>query len=129
LGAGSGVHGTGSNPLTNTVSRNNIYYIWKPSWDSVDQRPGGFGNDVDYDLYNGTISADAGSEAHGIHVAPTFANGHGVGMSGLYQLAPGSAGYGAAVRIPNFNDQFATPDIGAAQSGTSAMTFGVNATR
>jgi len=29
------------------------------------------------------------------------------------------------VRIPNFNDQYAAPDLGAHQSGTSAMTFGV----
>ncbi|HZQ35775.1 MAG TPA: right-handed parallel beta-helix repeat-containing protein, partial [Dehalococcoidia bacterium] len=43
LGAGSGIHGTGGNPLTNTISRNNIYWIWKSSWDSVDQLSSGFG--------------------------------------------------------------------------------------
>jgi hypothetical protein len=31
------------------------------------------------------------------------------------------------VRIPNFNDQYGAPDMGAAQSGTGAMVFGVNA--
>ena len=129
LGAGGGVQGTGGNPLTNTVSRNNIFYIWKSNWMSVDQR-GGSGNDADYDLYNGGISANAGAESHGMRIsAPIFASGNGVGMSGLYQLAPGAAGYGSAMRIPNFNDLYAAPDIGAHQSGTAAMKFGVNATR
>jgi hypothetical protein len=128
LGAGAGLEGTGGNPLTNTVSRNNIYYIWKSNWSSVDQR-GGSGNDVDYDLYNGSISANTGAESHGVRIAPLFANGNGSGMSGLYQLAPGAAGYGTAQPIPNFNDAYAAPDIGAHQSGTAAMKFGVNATR
>jgi hypothetical protein len=130
LGAGAGLEGTGTNPLTNTVSRNNIYWIWKSWWDSVEQNSGGFGNDVDYDLYNGTINAGTGAESQGAKVsAPTFAPGNGVGLSGMYQLAPGSAGYGAAARLSNFNDMYAAPDIGAHQSGTSAMKFGVTGSR
>ncbi|MBW8906060.1 MAG: right-handed parallel beta-helix repeat-containing protein, partial [Betaproteobacteria bacterium] len=130
LGAGSGIHGTGGDPLTNTISRNNIYWIWKSNWDSVDQLSSGFGNDVDYDLYNGFINAGPGAEGNGVKVsAPAFAAGSGVGMSGMYQLAPGAAGYGGAVRLPNFNDMYAAPDIGAHQSGTSAMKFGVNGSR
>jgi hypothetical protein len=61
--------------------------------------------------------------------APSFASGSGVGMSGMYQLAPGTPGYGTGARIPNFNDQSATPDIGAHQSGAPAMTFGVTGHR
>jgi hypothetical protein len=130
LGAGSGLHGLGSDALTNTVSRNNIYWIWKSGWDSVEQDAGGFGNDVDYDLYNGTINGGTGAESNGVKVsAPTFASGSGVGMSGMYQLAPAAAGYGKGARIPNFNDMYTTPDIGAHQSGTPAMTFGVNGHR
>ncbi len=129
LGAGAGLEGTGSNPLTNTVSRNNIYYIWKSNWASIDQR-GGSGNDVDYDLYNGNISAYSGAESNGLRIsAPIFAAGHGAGMSGLYQLAPGAAGYGTAMPLPNFNDLYGAPDIGAHQSGTAPMKFGVNASR
>jgi hypothetical protein len=64
-----------------------------------------------------------------VRSAPAFANGNGVGMSGMYQLAPGTAGYGVGTRISNFNDQYAAPDMGAAQSGTAAMTFGVRGTR
>src|SRR6185295_4748832 len=123
LGAAGGVQSTGSNPLTNTVSRNNVYWIWKSSYPSVDQRSGS-GNDVDYDMYNGSISADTGAESHGVRMtAPTFASGSGVGMSGMYQLAPGSAGFGAGARIPNFNDDVAAPDMGAHQSGKPAMMF------
>ena len=60
---------------------------------------------------------------------PVYATGSGVGMSGMYQLAPGSAGYGTAAPIANFNDDVAAPDMGAHQSGTTAMKFGVNGTR
>ncbi|HEY3077948.1 MAG TPA: hypothetical protein VGJ74_22460, partial [Burkholderiales bacterium] len=129
LGAGAGLTYTGSNPLTNTVSRNNIYNIWKPSWESVAQGSSGYGNDIDYDLYNGAITGITGAESNGVRTTPTFAPGNGVGMSGMYQLAPGTAGYGTGARIPNFNDAYATPDMGAHQSGTSAMSFGVNGTR
>jgi hypothetical protein len=130
LGASGGIQGTGSAPMTNTVSRNNIFWIWKSSWDSIEQRTGGHDNDADYDLYNGGIDANAGAEANGMRVsAPTFATGNGLGMSGMYQLQPGTPGYAMGVRIPNFNDQFAAPDIGAHQSGTTRMIFGVNGTR
>jgi hypothetical protein len=44
----------------------------------------------------------------------------------MYQLDPISAGYHAAARIDNFNDAYATPDIGAHQSGTAAMCFGAS---
>jgi hypothetical protein len=128
LGAGSGLQGTGSNPLTSTVSRNNIFNIWKSGWDSIGQY-GGYGNDANYDLYNGTVDAGTGAEANGVRTAPTFASGNGVAMSGQYQLAPGSAGSGKGVRIPNFNDDVAAPDMGAHQSGKPAMKFGVNGTR
>ena len=96
----------------------------------MEQRSGGHDNDVDYDLYNGGISADPAAEANGIKVAaPTFAAGNGAGMSGMYQLQPGTPGYGMGVRIANFNDQFPAPDIGAHQSGTAPMSFGVNGIR
>jgi hypothetical protein len=130
LGAGGGVVGTGSNSVTNTVSRNNIFMIFKSWWASVDQGSSGFGNDMDYDLYNGTVNGGAGAESQGVKLtAPTFASGSGVGMSGMYQLAPGSAGFGTGVVIPNFNDMYPSVDMGAHQSGAPAMTFGVNGHR
>jgi hypothetical protein len=44
----------------------------------------------------------------------------------MYQLDASSPVFGKALRLPNFNDQYAAPDIGAHQSGTAAMKFGVN---
>jgi hypothetical protein len=129
LGAGGGVQGTGSDALTNTVTRNNVFYIWKSNWASVDQLSGGFGNDANYDLYNGVINAGTGAESNGVKGTPTFASGSGVDMSGAYYLAPGTAGYGTGVRIPNFNDQYSTPDMGASQTGAPAFTYGVNGHR
>ena len=125
LGAGAGLIGNGSQRLNNTVSRNNVFYIWKSHWESI-ATVGGSGNDLDFDLYNGTISGITGAEQHGVRTTPTFAIGHGAGMSGLYQLAPGSAGHGTGARIANFNDLHAAPDMGAHQSGTPAMQFGVD---
>jgi len=128
LGAGGGIGGTGtSSPLTNTVSRNNILQIWKTWWDSIYDN-GGTGNDLDNDLYNGNITAYRGAEPNGIVGTPIYAPGSGWQnwAGGMYQLDPTSPGYGRAVRLPNFNDAYAAPDIGAHQSGTTTpMCFGV----
>ena len=126
LGAGGGIGGTGtSTPLTNTVSRNNILQIWKTWWDSIYDN-GGSGNDLDNDLYNGNITAYRGAEPNGIVGTPIYAAGNGWQnwSGGMYQLDPLSPGYGRAVRLPNFNDAYGAPDIGAHQSLTPRMCFG-----
>jgi hypothetical protein len=126
-GAGGGVEGSGSKePMTNTVTRNNILHIWKAWWDSINDN-GGSGNDVDYDLYNGNILSYRGAEPHGLVGTPIYAAGNGwqSESGGMYQLDPASPGYGTAVPIPNFNDDSAAPDIGAQQAGSPAMCFGV----
>jgi len=108
LGAGGGISASGSKePLTNTVSRNNILQVWKPNWNSINDG-GGSGNDFDYDLYNGRINAYRGAEKHGIE--------------GEKQ----SLGIDRGARIANFNDGFAGsgPDIGAQETGASPMKFG-----
>jgi hypothetical protein len=46
---------------------------------------------------------------------------------GSFALKKGSPGYGTAERIPNFNDQYPKPDVGAHQSGTPPMRFGAEA--
>jgi hypothetical protein len=129
LGAGGGINAAGSTqPLTNTVSRNNILHVWKSWWNSISTQ-GGSGNDLDYDLFNGNISAYAGAEPNGIVGTPIYAEGHGWSSesNGLYQLAPNSAGYDRGARLPNFNDEFtgAAPDMGAHEAGTAAMRFGI----
>jgi len=121
LGAGAGISAAGSNqPLTNTVSRNNILQIWKPHWQSVEEG-GGRGNDFDYDLYNGKISAYPAAEKHGIAGEPHYQRD--------FVLAARSLGIDAGVRIPNFNDDYvgAAPDIGAQETGAPILRFGVAA--
>ena len=129
LGAGGGLSAGGTGALTNTISRNNIYHIWKSWWQSINTA-GGTDDDLDYDLRNGSVSATAGAETNGIVGTPIYAPGHGwqSESNGQYQLAPSSPGYGRGVSLPNFNDAWTAPDMGAHQSGTAAMKFGVSAT-
>jgi hypothetical protein len=129
LGAGGGINGAGStSPLTNTVSRNNIWHIWKDHWPSIDQKTGGTGNDVNFDLYNGGIIAGSGQELNGIVGKPIYAPGHGWQneAGGNYQLAPSSPGFDRGQKLPNFNDVYtgAGPDMGAHEAGTPSMKFG-----
>jgi hypothetical protein len=58
---------------------------------------------------------------------PVYKSGHGWSNwdGGNYQLESSSPGFDKGMRLPNFNDAYAAPDMGAHQSGTSAMSFGV----
>ncbi|HJT62696.1 MAG TPA: Ig-like domain-containing protein [Burkholderiales bacterium] len=130
LGAGGGIIAAGtSSPTTNTMSRNNILHVWKSSWDSI-RTQGGGGNDFNYDLRNGGISAYAGAEANGWVGTPIYKSGHGWQnwAGGNYQLESNSPGYDKGQRLPNFNDAFtgAGPDVGAHEAGTPAMRLGVS---
>jgi hypothetical protein len=109
-GAGGGISGNTNQPLTNTVTRNNIWHIWKRHWDVI-REAGGSRNDFDYDLYNGKIGAYPGAEKNGI----------------AFNGAPDGKDKG--VRIANFNDGFvgAAPDIGAQENGAPPMRFGLDA--
>ena len=128
LGSGSGLAGPGlTQLLTNTVSRNNMFHIWKTWWNAIYNV--GAGNDLDFDMTNGGFQAYAGAEPNGIIGTPIYEAGHGWEneSGGYYQLAPSSPGYDRGVRIPNFNDGFtgAAPDMGAHEAGTGRMRFGV----
>jgi hypothetical protein len=128
LGVGGGIIATGdTEPVTNTMSRNNILHVWKSHWDSIRTR-GGTGNDLDYDLRNGGINAYAGAEPNGIIGTPIYKSGHGWQSwdGGNYQLDTSSPGYDKGIRLPNFNDGFTGngPDVGAHESETPAMRFG-----
>ena len=130
LGAGGGIIAAGTDsPLTNTMSRNNILHVWKSSNDSI-RTQGGGGNDFNYDLRNGGISAYAGAEANGWVGTPIYKSGHGWQSwgNGNYQLEASSPGYDKGLRLPNFNDGFtgAGPDVGAHEADTPAMKLGVS---
>ncbi len=125
LGGGYGMGGTGSTqPIANTFSKNNIYHLWKPTKSAFYQT--GSGNEIVSDMYNGTAGTTI---VNGINATPVYAPGHGwqSEAGGNYQLASGSPGSGKGVRIPNFNDDAAAPDVGAHQAGSAAMKFGVAA--
>jgi hypothetical protein len=129
LGIGNGLAGNTGQPLTNTVSRNNIFHVWRSSAVSIGQQSGSYGNDADYDLYNGALSSFPGAEPNGMVGTPTYVSGHGWSSwaGGNYQLQPGTQGHDQGVRLPNFNDAFTgtKPDVGAHEYGTASMKFGV----
>ena len=126
LGGGFGMGGTGSTQLIqNTISKNNIYHLWKPGRTAFYQSA--TSSSSQNDMFNGSIG-DMGMTG-GINATPTYAAGNGWTSegNGLYALAAGSAGYDAGVRIANFNDAFAgaAPDVGAHEGATGAMGFGI----
>jgi len=100
-GAGAGIAGNSKQPLTNTVSRNNLFQIWKSHWPAINEA-GGSGNDLDYDLSNGRLS-----QRHGVS-------------------GGADKGVDRGARIPNFNDNFvgSAPDIGAEEKGAPPLQFG-----
>lgn len=126
MGAGKGIENSGGK-LYNFVSRNNIWQIHKEAqidgqlkFASISADGDRGPIDADYDLYNGPLwNAGRGAERHGWRGTPVFDAG--------FALKNGSSGYGVAERIPNFNDQYARPDVGAQQSGAPRLLFGLEA--
>ena len=125
-GAGWGILNSGGKAF-NIVTRNNIWHIHnevhvhgQPKFYAlmVDADRGPV--DADYDLYNGRLgNLGRDAERNGWQATPVFDRGN-------LTLKPGSPGHGRAVRIPNFNDQYAKPDVGAQQSGAPALRFGAS---
>jgi hypothetical protein len=95
----------------NITSRNNILQVRDAGHPSVRDTSKDPSNDYDYDLINGSVSGREGIEAHAVKGVPLF----DTATPGLYPLLPGSPGYDAGVRLPNFNDGYAgaAPDMGA----------------
>jgi hypothetical protein len=77
------------------------------------------------------MKAYKGAESNGIRAVPVYLKGHGpqAGSKGLFQLKPGSPGHDAGKRIPNINDGFLgkKPDIGAHETGSQPLQYGVDA--
>jgi hypothetical protein len=140
LGAGAGIDRAGGT-LYNFVSRNNIWHIHKEAL--IDGQPKFYSIradcqlepcDADFDLHNGLIvraGAPSRGWGPGERGRPVYASSGAsypaATRKGDFSLAPGSPGYQRAERIPNFNDAYARPDVGAHQSGTPPMKFGLEA--
>jgi hypothetical protein len=135
-GCRQGINADGADrPLSNTITRNNIFHIKKPNgWSSIrqDNTLVSEGNDFDFDLFNGQINAYPGAEGNGKFGVPTYKPGHGptAFATGKYQLLAGTLGKAQGDPVPNFSDGFpgVRPDMGAHEEGTADMTFGVLAT-
>jgi len=127
--------------VNNTVSRNNIFDIAKPTARTPINTNGGTNNDFDYDMTNatqgmGVTQTNGRSNSPAIYNIEADGTKHGplAEWRGLYQLKPdvsGSphiVGYHDGVPIANFNDlPSGSIDRGAHQSGTARMLFGLAA--
>jgi hypothetical protein len=107
---------------------------------SINTVPGGndikgspsFTNNLDSSVYR-TLQYDAppGINLQGTttkYVGPLYLDGRDISTIGDYSVSPSSLGRGTAQVLPNFNDIYSSPDMGAGQSGAS-LQFGVNAYR
>jgi len=122
--------GGDSRIIKHCTSRNNILHVRTSDRRSiaVDRRHAD--NDFDCDLTSGAFPE--GHEKRGIKGRPKYVRGAGFDFktkTGMFQLAPGSKGAGAAAVVPNFCEPINgnKPDLGAHQSGTPPMRFGVKA--
>ena len=90
-------------------------------------------NKFDYNMANvdSNFNDAAIQQQHGIRATPAFNSGtlDLKTLRGDFSLKEGSPGYDGGTAIPNFTDGFAgqAPDIGAQESGSPAMEFGVKA--
>jgi hypothetical protein len=122
MGAGWGISKSGGR-LFNFVSRNNIWHIHKdpprgsePKFRSLRVDPADGPIDAGFDLHKPAYASSGTSYPDATRQPGNFA------------LKRGSPGHGGAQPLPNFNDQYPRPDVGAHQSGTPPMRFGASPT-
>jgi hypothetical protein len=133
-GKGTGGLGTSRNGASNRIiqhclTRNNIFHV-RDKNNSIAVRNGNVDNDYDYDLCSGGYPE--GYEIHGIKDVPTYINEatfDSVHMTANFFLKENTSGYDAGEIIPNFSDNYQgnAPDMGAFESGTAPLEYGVNA--
>ena len=128
---GFGTHEDSNRHVKHCISLNNILHVRDTTDNSISIKDENEDNSFDYDLMN--KGYPVGHEAHGISGEPTYAAGapafDSLGKIGNFQLDSSSLGYDDGTVIPNFCEVFngAAPDMGAHESGTDDMSFGVNA--
>ncbi len=128
-----GANGLGgeSKIIKHCVSRNNILHVRPGDTHCIATDKNSADNDFDYDLLS-AARYPADQEKHGIKGAPRYVPGAGFSFerkTGNFQLAPDSPGRRQATVIPNFceGSSGVAPDMGAHESGTPPMVFGVKA--
>ena len=128
--SGLGVSVTDNRYIKHCETRNNIFQT-RGTENSISTRTQNVDNDYDYDFFNNSVPS--GSENNGISGTPTYESGSGFNYSTMeaqYNLQNGTSGLDAGAIIPNFADNYegTAPDMGAFESGRSALEYGVNAT-
>jgi hypothetical protein len=124
-------------PIVNMTTRNNIF-DGKTSYSVVPRKKDSLttANSFDFDLISGEVVIRGEDvEKHlknALRGKPVYATGSGYDprrQLGIFHLAPGTRGHDSAIRIPNFNDEYAgtAPDMGAHEYGFTPMEFGPNA--
>lgn len=122
--------GGGSRIIKHCTTRNNILHV-RDGDHSIATDHRHQDNDFDHDLTTGRFPDN--HEKHGIQATPRYAPGAGYDpetRTGSFQLAPDSPGAHAAEPIPNFCEPTGPnpPDLGAHQTGTPRIQFGIKAT-
>jgi hypothetical protein len=98
----------------NIISRNNLLDLRRANDAAIRDTQKTESNDWDWDMHNGRVAAKDGSAKNAINATPTYDRS----ADGRLWLRPGTPGHDAAVRLPNFNDEFvgAAPDMGAVET-------------
>lgn len=127
---GAGGLGGDSRIIKHCTTRNNILHLREEERRSIAVSRSHVDNDFDYDLTSGSFPEN--HEKRGLRGVPQYRQGAGFDPGtrrGMFQLAPESTGVDAGVIIPNFCETVNgdRPDIGAHESGTGKMQFGVRA--
>ncbi len=129
-GNGAGGLGGDSRIIKHCTTRNNILHVRQEDRHSiaVDRRHAD--NDFDHDLMSAAFPD--GHQQHGLNGITRYVEDAGFDpetKTGRFQLATGSKGVDAVVVIPNFCEAVNgnQPDVGAHESGTGEMRFGVRA--
>jgi hypothetical protein len=127
---GAGGLGGAGRIIKHCTTRNNILHVRKGDRYSIAVSPRHVDNDFDHDLASGAFPDD--HQRQGLSGVPRYIQGAGFdpeSRTGTFQLGPGSKGVDAAKVIPNFCEAINgnPPDLGAHESGTARMQFGVRA--
>lgn len=127
---GAGGLGGDSRIIKHCTTRNNILHVREGDRRSIAVSRSHADNDFDHDLTSAGVPD--GQEERGLKGSPQYLPGAGFNRetgTGAFHLAPGSKGVEAGVVIPNFCEAIDgnRPDVGAHESGTGKMAFGVKA--
>jgi hypothetical protein len=114
------------------MTRNNILHVNKrfDHYISVDKESADY--DYDYDMGWGGKGFPEGTEKNGIKKEPVYVEGAKFDfktMKANFFLVDGNPGVDAGEAVPNFCDGFKgkAPDMGAFESGTNPLEYGINA--